>query len=67
VVVINGGDLAQAAEQGSSVLPQEVAKELLLSYLIPGSTMSQAAQDALPSSPVASLPAQPVYWFTPSA
>ena len=71
LLVVNGGDLAQAATQWSSVLPQEISREIGIAWLIQGATMSPAAQAALPSSPQANWPSIQalgmVYWYTPPA
>jgi len=65
LLVVNGGDLAQACTQAVYFMPQELYTEQAISYLIPNSTMSAAAQAALATSPVNSWPKQPVYWYTP--
>jgi hypothetical protein len=67
LLVVNGGDLAQACTQNFSFgLPQEEATEQTIAYLIPGSTMSPQATAALPESPISTWPPQPQYWYYPS-
>jgi len=68
LLVVNAGDLAQAATQSEYFMPIEQYRELALSYLIAGSVTSAAAQSAgkaaLPGGPL-SWPAPPTYWYTP--
>lgn len=63
LLVVNGGDLAQACTQGVYFMPQELYTEQAISYLIPGSQMSPEATAY--TSPVQSWPVQPIYWYTP--
>jgi hypothetical protein len=70
LLVVNAGDLAVACVQGFSIgVPQEIATELFLAWLIPGSTMSSAAQAAAPNTSIGNWPLQPgyPYWYTPPA
>jgi hypothetical protein len=67
LLVINAGDLADTCTQGFTFgLPLEEALEQSLFYLIPGSTMSQQAQNDWGNSPVSARPVKQPCWYTPT-
>ena len=68
LLVVNAADIATQACVGFTFgLPVLLAKEQAIAYVVPGSSMSDAATAALDSSPIANWPPTPTYWLTPDA
>lgn len=67
LLVVNVGDIVVQGAVPFYFMNRELAVELAVSYLIPGSVTSPDAAVALPSSPFATWPPLTVgpYWYTP--
>jgi len=65
MMILNAGDLACAAVRGYYFMPRVLAVEEVLAAMIPGSTMSDAAAAALPTSPIASWGTASPIWYVP--